>query len=62
MSYDKNLAKNSFYDFRYAYRAKRMSAMVKKSPVSPEQLLVKWTEFVAEFKTLENLVGYFVDV
>ena len=36
--------------------------MVKKSPVSPEQLLVKWTEFVAEFKTLENLVGYFVDV
>ena len=30
--------------------------MVAKRPVSPEQLLVKWTEFVAEFKTLENLV------
>lgn len=30
--------------------------MVNKQPIPAEQLLVKWTEFVAEFKTLENLV------
>ena len=30
--------------------------MVAKRPVAAEQLLVKWTEFMAEFKTLRNLV------
>lgn len=29
--------------------------MIKKRPVSAEDLLIRWTEFVAEFKTLENL-------
>lgn len=29
--------------------------MVAKQPVSAEHLLVKWTEFLAEFKTLDNL-------
>ena len=42
--------------FSYLASASRLSAMVSKRPVPPEQLLVKWTEFVAEFQTLENLV------
>ena len=29
--------------------------MVSKQPVAPEQLLVKWSEFLAEFKHLDNL-------
>ncbi|PAV75208.1 hypothetical protein WR25_21968 [Diploscapter pachys] len=41
----------------YLQNVKRMSAMVKNAPLSPEQLLIRWTEFVAEFKTLDNLVG-----
>ncbi|WKY07307.1 hypothetical protein Q1695_007053 [Nippostrongylus brasiliensis] len=41
---------------KYTQNAKRLSLMVRKKPVSPAHLLVKWTEFVAEFQTLENLV------
>ncbi|KAE9546795.1 hypothetical protein FO519_009992, partial [Halicephalobus sp. NKZ332] len=33
----------------------RMRKMIQKKPVSPEQNLVKWTEFLAEFKNLDNL-------
>ncbi|XGW27032.1 hypothetical protein V3C99_007540 [Haemonchus contortus] len=41
---------------KYSRNVKRLSLMVQKKPVSPEHLLIKWTEFVAEFKTLDNLV------
>ncbi|VDO24592.1 unnamed protein product [Haemonchus placei] len=41
---------------RYSRNVKRLSLMVQKKPVNPEHLLVKWTEFVAEFRTLDNLV------
>ncbi|KAK5984527.1 UDP-glucuronosyltransferase [Trichostrongylus colubriformis] len=41
---------------KYSRSAKRLSLMVQKKPVSPAHLLIKWTEFVAEFKTLDNLV------
>ncbi|CAJ0602832.1 unnamed protein product [Cylicocyclus nassatus] len=40
---------------KYSQNAKRLSLMVRKKPVSPGQLLVKWTEFLAEFQTLDNL-------
>ena len=30
--------------------------MVNRQPIPAEMLLVKWTEFVAKFKTLDNLV------
>ncbi|EPB76818.1 hypothetical protein ANCCEY_04100 [Ancylostoma ceylanicum] len=40
---------------RYSANAKRLSRMVDRKPVSPSHLLVKWSEFVAEFQTLENL-------
>ncbi|VDM68828.1 unnamed protein product [Strongylus vulgaris] len=40
---------------KYFEAAKRLSKMVEHKPVSPAQLLVKWSEFVAKFKTLENL-------
>ncbi|KAE9545944.1 hypothetical protein FO519_010844, partial [Halicephalobus sp. NKZ332] len=33
----------------------RMRKMIQKKPVPPEQNLVKWTEFLAEFKNLDNL-------
>ncbi|VDO66041.1 unnamed protein product [Haemonchus placei] len=43
-------------DKSYSKNVKRLSEMVKRKPVSPDHLLVAWAEFVAEFKTLENLV------
>ncbi|KIH48875.1 hypothetical protein ANCDUO_21052, partial [Ancylostoma duodenale] len=39
----------------YSLNVKRLSLMVRKKPVSPTHLLVKWTEFLAEFRTLDNL-------
>lgn len=30
--------------------ARRVRAMAEKKPVAPEDLLVRWTEFVAEFQ------------
>uniref|UniRef100_A0A0M3HF80 UDP-glucuronosyltransferase n=1 Tax=Ascaris lumbricoides TaxID=6252 RepID=A0A0M3HF80_ASCLU len=44
----------------YKESAVRMRNMVLKKPSQPEELLVKWTEFVAEFKQLPNLVPYSV--
>lgn len=32
-----------------------MSRMLHKKPSNSEELVVKWTEFLAEFKTLPNL-------
>ncbi|KAK6013519.1 UDP-glucoronosyl and UDP-glucosyl transferase [Ostertagia ostertagi] len=43
-------------DGSYSRNVKRLSLMVKKQPVSPAHRLVAWAEFVAEFKTLDNLV------
>ncbi|WKY08140.1 hypothetical protein Q1695_007551 [Nippostrongylus brasiliensis] len=42
-------------DPRYKERVLRLSRMYQKQPISPSDLLVKWSEFAAEFKTLENL-------
>ncbi|KAK6751633.1 hypothetical protein RB195_003197 [Necator americanus] len=43
-------------DKSYSQKIRRLSQMVKKKPVSTSHLLVSWAEFVAEFKTLDNLV------
>ncbi|VDM74089.1 unnamed protein product [Strongylus vulgaris] len=43
-------------DQSYSRNIKRLSQMLKKKPVSVSHLLISWTEFVAEFKTLDNLV------
>ncbi len=40
---------------RFKEAAQRIHRMVRLKPVSPDQLVVKWTEFVAEFKQLPNL-------
>ncbi|EPB76819.1 hypothetical protein ANCCEY_04101 [Ancylostoma ceylanicum] len=40
---------------RYMETAQRLSRMLKLQPVKPADLLVRWSEFVAEFHTLENL-------
>ncbi|VDM38924.1 unnamed protein product [Toxocara canis] len=42
----------------YMESAVRMQNMVRKKPSQPERLLVRWTEFIAEFKQLPNLVPY----
>jgi len=42
-------------DDKYQKAITRMRKMVHKKPVSPEQNLIKWTEFLAEFKNLDNL-------
>ncbi|VDM52849.1 unnamed protein product, partial [Angiostrongylus costaricensis] len=51
-----NALKKLFNDHSYTQNIRRLSSMVKKRPVKAEHLLVAWAEFVAEFKTLENLV------
>ncbi|WKY07015.1 hypothetical protein Q1695_006866 [Nippostrongylus brasiliensis] len=43
-------------DKSFSTNIKRLSLMVKKKPVSASHLLVAWSEFVAEFKALDNLV------
>ncbi|KAK6751127.1 hypothetical protein RB195_002851 [Necator americanus] len=43
-------------DRSYSENIKRLSQMGKKQPVNASHLVVSWAEFVAEFKTLENLV------
>ncbi|KHJ96612.1 hypothetical protein OESDEN_03422 [Oesophagostomum dentatum] len=40
---------------RYQDNAKRLSKMIDRKPISATHLLVRWSEFVAEFQTLENL-------
>ncbi|KAK0402981.1 hypothetical protein QR680_016653 [Steinernema hermaphroditum] len=42
----------------YAVKARRMQQMVEKKPIKADELLVKWTEFLAEFQLLPNLVPY----
>jgi glucuronosyltransferase len=44
-----------FTDKTYAQNATRMSRMLHMRPTDSEQLIVKWTQFLAEFKTLPNL-------
>ncbi|CAI2347470.1 unnamed protein product [Caenorhabditis sp. 36 PRJEB53466] len=39
----------------YKQRAQRLSAMVRAQPTKPAERLLKWSEFLAEFKQLENL-------
>ena len=42
----------------YSKSAKRMRSMVQNKPCKPEELLVRWTEYLAEFKELPNLTPY----
>uniref|UniRef100_A0A914XEI7 UDP-glucuronosyltransferase n=1 Tax=Plectus sambesii TaxID=2011161 RepID=A0A914XEI7_9BILA len=39
----------------YEINARRLSRMLEKKPIKSEELVVKWTEFVAEFKQLPEL-------
>uniref|UniRef100_A0A914XI84 UDP-glucuronosyltransferase n=1 Tax=Plectus sambesii TaxID=2011161 RepID=A0A914XI84_9BILA len=43
---------------KYEINARRLSKMLEKKPVKSEELVVKWTEFVAEFKQLPELESY----
>uniref|UniRef100_A0A914WXN7 glucuronosyltransferase n=1 Tax=Plectus sambesii TaxID=2011161 RepID=A0A914WXN7_9BILA len=40
---------------KYELNAKRMAQMVARKPIKPKDLIVKWTEFVAEFQDFSNL-------
>ncbi|CCD65240.1 UDP-glucuronosyltransferase [Caenorhabditis elegans] len=40
----------------YKQKVTRLSAMVRAQPMKPAERLLKWSEFLAEFKTLDNLV------
>ncbi|KAE9545894.1 hypothetical protein FO519_010894, partial [Halicephalobus sp. NKZ332] len=42
--------KSLLEDDKFQKSVIRMRKMIQKKPVSPEQNLVKWTEFLAEFK------------
>jgi hypothetical protein len=39
----------------YTLSVERLSEMVRKKPVKAEHLMIKWIEFIAEFKELPNL-------
>ncbi|PIC37885.1 hypothetical protein B9Z55_010076 [Caenorhabditis nigoni] len=39
----------------YKQKVSRLSAMVRAQPMKPAERLLKWSEFLAEFKTLDNL-------
>uniref|UniRef100_A0A1I7ZEG1 UDP-glucuronosyltransferase n=1 Tax=Steinernema glaseri TaxID=37863 RepID=A0A1I7ZEG1_9BILA len=45
-------------DPKYGQSVQRMHSMLEKKPVQPEALLRRWTEFLGEFKQLDNLVPY----
>ncbi|KJH51845.1 UDP-glucoronosyl and UDP-glucosyl transferase [Dictyocaulus viviparus] len=51
-----NALGNLLNDESYSKNIRRLSTMMKKKPVNAEHLLVAWAEFVAEFRTLDNLV------
>uniref|UniRef100_A0A914UIJ9 glucuronosyltransferase n=1 Tax=Plectus sambesii TaxID=2011161 RepID=A0A914UIJ9_9BILA len=40
---------------KHELNAKRLAQMIAKKPIKPKDLIVKWTEFVAEFQDLSNL-------
>uniref|UniRef100_A0A914WLI8 UDP-glucuronosyltransferase n=1 Tax=Plectus sambesii TaxID=2011161 RepID=A0A914WLI8_9BILA len=40
---------------KFELNAKRLAQMIAKKPIKPKDLIVKWTEFVAEFQDLSNL-------
>ncbi|GMS91979.1 hypothetical protein PENTCL1PPCAC_14154, partial [Pristionchus entomophagus] len=42
--------------------AQRLKSMIATKPVSAETLLVKWTEFLAQHKSLDNLIPYGVSL
>jgi glucuronosyltransferase len=39
----------------YARNATKIARMLRARPTNSEEMVVKWTEFLAEFKTLPNL-------
>uniref|UniRef100_A0A1I7YQ59 glucuronosyltransferase n=1 Tax=Steinernema glaseri TaxID=37863 RepID=A0A1I7YQ59_9BILA len=43
---------------KYSMAAVRLRYMLEKKPIAPETLLTRWTEFLVEFKTLDNLVPH----
>lgn len=45
-----------YLTFSYKQKVTRLSAMVRAQPMKPAERLLKWSEFLAEFKTLDNLV------
>ena len=48
--------------FSYMKSVQQLRAMIRKKPVKPEELLVRWTEFVAEFKDLSNLTPHSINL
>uniref|UniRef100_A0A8R1DVW7 UDP-glucuronosyltransferase n=1 Tax=Caenorhabditis japonica TaxID=281687 RepID=A0A8R1DVW7_CAEJA len=44
-----------FENDSYKQKVKRLSAMVRAQPEKPAERLLKWSEFLAEFKHLDNL-------
>lgn len=41
--------------FRYTKNAERVASMIAKKPFKPAEMIIKWTEFAAEFQDLSNL-------
>uniref|UniRef100_A0A914WPZ5 UDP-glucuronosyltransferase n=1 Tax=Plectus sambesii TaxID=2011161 RepID=A0A914WPZ5_9BILA len=50
-----NALRQVLNDDSFTKNAETLAAMIAKKPMKPKKLIVKWTEFVAEFKDLSNL-------
>uniref|UniRef100_A0A914XNQ5 UDP-glucuronosyltransferase n=1 Tax=Plectus sambesii TaxID=2011161 RepID=A0A914XNQ5_9BILA len=50
-----NALRQVLNDDSFTKNAETLAAMIAKKPMKPKELVVKWTEFVAEFKDLSNL-------
>lgn len=48
--------------FRYKKNIQRLAAMEAKKPIPVEQRLLEWTQFVGEFKNLENLTPHAINL
>ncbi|GMT23663.1 hypothetical protein PFISCL1PPCAC_14960 [Pristionchus fissidentatus] len=45
-------------DKSLSVNARRLRRQIELRPMSSDALLIKWTQFIAEFKTVDNLVPY----
>ncbi|CEF70350.1 UDP-glucuronosyl/UDP-glucosyltransferase family-containing protein [Strongyloides ratti] len=54
--------KSIINDNYYIKNTKLFKDMILKKPIPSDVLLIKWTEFLAEFKTLDNMIPYGVNL
>ncbi|VDD92425.1 unnamed protein product [Enterobius vermicularis] len=54
--------KSILEDDSYSRKARHIRDLIRKKPFKPEELLVRWTEYIATFKKLPNLTPFAVNL